>query len=235
MSTQSTVIFCLVVFFLGCQQQKNAPAPDPLFAAEEASLQTVPLGCQPLSTPFTLTGKFNRQGVCAAGDSTRTTDSQFISSAGQVDNGGNLKQFYIYIDQNKTSAPASFAITSPQVDKQTNFANYIQQKSLLNVDLPIQWLPPYRGDSPIYQVKFELPVTVKTASGEQQGQITYTSMNKNQPATSYLRLVRIRPLVNGYALTYQFRIRLFSGTYPDKLWLDITDGEFTGFAPLTFK
>lgn len=171
-----------------------------------------------------------------AGDSLKADSSQFVSGTVQVSNGNNLKYFASYIAQYKPAFASSLSIHTPSVDTSTTLTNYLRRPGLLNADLSIRYaLPTASTGFPYYGIEFELPVTVKTTSGEQRGQITYTSVNGNQPTSSYLRLVQAKPLPNGYALTYQFSVRLYSGTYPETLWFDITNAEMTSFAPAKLR
>lgn len=225
-----------LLFLTACHSDKTTPAADPAYIAEQTALQAIPLGCQPLTTPFTLKATFNGQPVCIAGDSLKADTSRFVSGTVKVSNSNNLKYFASYIDQNKPTLAGLLSIHTSSVDTSVTLTNYLRRPGLLNTDLPIAFvLPTATTGFPYYGIEFQLPVTIKTTAGEQSGRITYTSTNKNQPTSSYLRLVQVKSLANGYALTYRFSVRLYSGSYPESLWLDISDAELTCFAPTNLK
>lgn len=233
-----TLLFILVslVFMAGCKSDQTTPNADPAYIAEQTALQTISLGCQPLTTPFTLKGTFNGQPVCVAGDSLKADSSRFVSGTVKVGNGNNLKYFASYIDQFKPTLAGLLSIHTSSIDTSVTLTNYLRRPGLLNSDLPIAYvLPTATTGFPYYRIEFQLPVTIKTTAGEQQGRITYTSTNIHQPTSSYLRLTQVKSLANGYALTYRFSVRLYSGSYPESLWLDISDAELTCFAPTNLK
>ena len=235
---KTSLLFVLVnlLFLAGCDPNKTMPTTDPLYMAEQTALQAIPLGCQPLTTPFTLKATFNGKPVCIAGDSLKTDSSQFVSGTVRVSNGNNLNYFASYIYQSKAALGSSLSIHTSSIDTSLTLTNYLRRPGLLNTNLPIAYvLPTPTIGFPYYGIEFQLPVTVKATSGDQQKQITYTSVNGHQPTSSYLRLIQAKPLANGYALTYQFSVRLYSGSYPESLWLDITNAEMTCFAPVSLK
>jgi hypothetical protein len=236
MRTALLLALVSLLFLASCDPNKTTPTADPLYIAEQTALQAIPLGCQPLTTPFTLKGTFNGQPVCITSDSLKGDSSRFVSGTVRVSNGNNLKYFASYIDQYKPTPAGLLSIHTPSVDSSVTLTTYLRRPGLMNTNLPIAYiLSTATTGFPYYGIDFQLPVTVKATNGEQQRHITYTSVNVNQPTSSYLRLVQVKPFANGYALRYQFSVRLYSGTYPESLWLDITNAEMTCFAPANLK
>ncbi|MBR8840942.1 MAG: hypothetical protein DSM106950_45035 [Stigonema ocellatum SAG 48.90 = DSM 106950] len=236
MKVALSFILVSVLFLTGCKSDQTTPTADPAYIAEQTALQAIPFGCQPLTSAFTLKGTFNGQPVCLAGDSLKADSSRFVSGTVKVGNGANLKYFASYIDQFKPAPAGLLAIHTTSIDTSVTLTNYLRQPGLLNTNLPIAYAAPTPNSGfPYYGIEFQLPVTIKTAAGEQQGRITYTSTNIHQPTSSYLRLTQVKSLANGYALTYRFSVRLYSGSYPESLWLDISDAELTCFAPTNLK
>jgi hypothetical protein len=232
MKVPSLFILLGLLLLTGCHPDKTMLTADPLYIAEQTALQAIPFDCQPLTTPFTLKGTFNGQPVCLTGDSLKADSSRFVSGTVKVGNGNNLKYFASYLDQYKPTLAGLLSIHTPSVDTSVTLTDYLRRPDLLNTNLPIAYvLPTATTGFPYYGIEFQLPVTVKTTAGEQQERITYTSTNIHQPTSSYLRLSQVKSLANGYALTYQFSVRLYSDSYPESLWLDISDGELTCFAP----